>query len=201
MNEVTTSNANNANNANNNSVSKASDKGDIAVPHSHNVRANTLPPPATGGDQVDDKAPRHSPGAISALSADPTATKSVQDEEQGIVIETNANQDNLNNSDKVDNDPSSKKKRTVMEEIRRTLWMVATYSWLNVLLVFVPVGIVVANIGGVHAGVIFAVNCVAVVPLAGLLAFATESVASNMGDALGALLNVTFGNAVELIIL
>ena len=43
-------------------------------------------------------------------------------------------------------------------------------------------------------------NCIAIIPLAGLLAFATESVAAKMGDALGALLNVTFGNAVELII-
>lgn len=88
-----------------------------------------------------------------------------------------------------------------MQEARRTFWMVATYSWLNVLLVFVPIGIIVANVGGVHAGVVFAMNCIAVIPLAGLLAYATESVACNMGDSLGALLNVTFGNAVELIIL
>ncbi|PHH68902.1 hypothetical protein CDD83_5890 [Cordyceps sp. RAO-2017] len=78
--------------------------------------------------------------------------------------------------------------------------MVVTYSWLNVLLVFVPIGIIVANVRGVHGGIVFAMNCIAVIPLAGLLSHATESVASNMGDSLGALLNVTFGNAVELII-
>ena len=44
-------------------------------------------------------------------------------------------------------------------------------------------------------------NAVAIVPLAGLLAHATESVASEMGDTIGSLMNVTFGNAVELIIL
>ncbi|TKA62409.1 hypothetical protein B0A55_11864 [Friedmanniomyces simplex] len=43
-------------------------------------------------------------------------------------------------------------------------------------------------------------NAVAIVPLAGLLSFATECVAARMGDTLGALLNVSFGNAVELII-
>ncbi|KAL4975995.1 Sodium/calcium exchanger protein-domain-containing protein [Aspergillus desertorum] len=43
-------------------------------------------------------------------------------------------------------------------------------------------------------------NAVAIIPLAGLLSHATECVASRMGDAIGALLNVTFGNAVELII-
>ncbi len=50
------------------------------------------------------------------------------------------------------------------------------------------------------AGVIFAMNAIAIIPLAGLLSHATESVASRLGDTVGALLNVTFGNAVELII-
>ena len=74
-------------------------------------------------------------------------------------------------------------------------------SRLNVLLVFVPVGIAVAQLDGVSPGLVFAMNAVAIVPLAGLLSFATESVAHRLGDSLGALLNVTFGNAVELIIL
>lgn len=83
----------------------------------------------------------------------------------------------------------------------RTVRAVLLHSWVNVLLVFVPAGIVVQAIPGVHAGVVFAVNCVAIVPLAGLLSHATESVACKLGDTIGALLNVTFGNAVELIIL
>jgi len=51
-----------------------------------------------------------------------------------------------------------------------------------------------------HSTVIFAMNAIAIIPLAGLLAHATESVASRMGDTWASLLNVTFGNAVELII-
>ncbi|KAG6001039.1 hypothetical protein E4U21_004765 [Claviceps maximensis] len=94
----------------------------------------------------------------------------------------------------------NKKKRTFIEELRRSFWLVATHSWINVLLVFVPIGIVVANVQGIPGGLVFAMNCIAVIPLAGLLSHATESVASKMGDSLGALLNVTFGNAVELII-
>ncbi|KAI5308669.1 hypothetical protein KEM55_005144 [Ascosphaera atra] len=43
-------------------------------------------------------------------------------------------------------------------------------------------------------------NAVAIIPLAYLLSFATECVASKLGDTVGALMNVTFGNAVELII-
>ncbi|KAK8058244.1 hypothetical protein PG994_008692 [Apiospora phragmitis] len=73
-------------------------------------------------------------------------------------------------------------------------------SWFNLLLLAVPVGIAVANVPGMPAGAVFAINAVAIIPLAGLLSHATESVARKLGDAVGALLNVTFGNAVELII-
>jgi Ca2+:H+ antiporter len=73
-------------------------------------------------------------------------------------------------------------------------------SWINTLLVFVPAGIVVHHVH-VSATTVFAINAVAIVPLAALLSYATESVAIKMGDTVGALMNVTFGNAVELIIL
>lgn len=73
-------------------------------------------------------------------------------------------------------------------------------SWVNVLLIFVPVGIAV-KCAGVNPTIIFAMNAIAIIPLAGLLSHATESVAKRMGDTVGALMNVTFGNAVELIIL
>ncbi|OIW34644.1 calcium/proton exchanger [Coniochaeta ligniaria NRRL 30616] len=72
-------------------------------------------------------------------------------------------------------------------------------SYINVLLVFVPVGIAV-HFAKASAGIIFAMNAIAIIPLAGLLSHATESVAVRMGDTIGALMNVTFGNAVELII-
>lgn len=74
------------------------------------------------------------------------------------------------------------------------------HSWINLLLVFVPIGIV-ARAANLDAAIVFAMNAIAVIPLAGLLAHATEAVASRLGDTLGALLNVSFGNAVELIIL
>jgi len=74
------------------------------------------------------------------------------------------------------------------------------HSWVNVLLIFVPIGIAV-NFVGLNPEIIFAMNAIAIVPLAGLLTHATESVANRLGDTWGALLNVSFGNAVELIIL
>lgn len=73
-------------------------------------------------------------------------------------------------------------------------------SKLNILLIFVPIGIGM-EIAGVNPIVVFTMNAIAIVPLAGLLSYATESVAREMGDTIGALMNVTFGNAVELIIL
>jgi len=73
------------------------------------------------------------------------------------------------------------------------------HSWINVLLIFVPAGIV-AEALHLNPAVIFALNAVAIVPLAGLLSHATEIVANRMGNTWGALLNVSFGNAVELII-
>lgn len=73
------------------------------------------------------------------------------------------------------------------------------HSWVNVLLVFVPIGIAVEAVG-LGPGIIFGMNAIAIIPLAGLLSFATEAVAARLGDTLGALLNVSFGNAVELII-
>lgn len=78
--------------------------------------------------------------------------------------------------------------------------MILLHSKINLLLVFVPVGIAVSQVH-TSPGVVFAMNAIAIIPLAGLLSHATESVARKFGDATGALLNVTFGNAVELIIL
>jgi Ca2+:H+ antiporter len=73
------------------------------------------------------------------------------------------------------------------------------YSWINALLVFVPVGIAV-HFAHLSPVIVFTMNALAIIPLAGLLSHATEAVAARLGDTLGALLNVSFGNAVELIL-
>ena len=73
-------------------------------------------------------------------------------------------------------------------------------SWLNVLLVFLPVALL-----SVHARqsplFVFASNAVAIVPLSVLLTDATERIAVHAGDTIGALLNISLGNLVELILL
>ncbi|KAK7458531.1 vacuolar calcium ion transporter [Colletotrichum acutatum] len=71
--------------------------------------------------------------------------------------------------------------------------------WLNCLLIFVPIG-VWAFWSDKAPLVIFITNAIAVVPLSSLLTGATEMIASDAGDTVGALLNITMGNLVELIL-
>lgn len=73
-------------------------------------------------------------------------------------------------------------------------------SWLNLLLVFVPAGVLV-YLQGAHQIAVFALNAVAVVPLSSLLTDATERISMHAGDTVGALVNISLGNLVELILL
>ncbi|KAG7100413.1 Vacuolar calcium ion transporter like protein [Verticillium longisporum] len=72
-------------------------------------------------------------------------------------------------------------------------------SWLNSLLVFVPVGLV-SYLSGMSPILTFVTNVIAIVPLSALLTDATERIANDAGDTVGALLNISLGNLVELII-
>jgi Ca2+:H+ antiporter len=74
-------------------------------------------------------------------------------------------------------------------------------SWLNILLIFVPFGITAHLAGLKNATFVFALNALALVPLTGILSYSTETVAYKLGVGWGALLNITFGNLVELVIL
>ncbi|KAI1472874.1 Calcium/proton exchanger [Daldinia caldariorum] len=72
-------------------------------------------------------------------------------------------------------------------------------SPVNILLVAVPIGIVAGQAGWDPVAV-FVINFFAIIPLAAVLSFATEEISVKLGEALGGLLNATFGNAVELIV-
>jgi Ca2+:H+ antiporter len=54
--------------------------------------------------------------------------------------------------------------------------------------------------GGIVPSIIFFSAALAIVPIAGLIVRSTEQIATRTGDAIGGLLNATFGNAPELII-
>ena len=73
-------------------------------------------------------------------------------------------------------------------------------NWLNLLLVFVPVAMLMEWVFHSPAMWIFAVACLGIIPLAGLMGHATEDISERVGEGVGGLLNATFGNAAELII-
>lgn len=98
-----------------------------------------------------------------------------------------------------ENEKPEPQKTSVAKRFYHVLKNVLLSSWVNVLLVFVPVGIA-SHFAGLSQSIIFAMNAIAIIPLAGMLSYATESVSKRLGDTVGALMNVTFGNAVELII-
>ncbi len=83
---------------------------------------------------------------------------------------------------------------------RDPLYEMLLSSPLNSLLIFVPIGIgtYVVDMSPV---MIFTTNLIAVIPLSSLLTAATEKVASDAGEVIGALLNISLGNLVELILL
>jgi Ca2+:H+ antiporter len=80
----------------------------------------------------------------------------------------------------------------LLHELRRTplLW----------LLVFVPAVFAAEHLAHAGGTVLFLLSVLAIVPLAGLLSHATESVAAKTGDTIGGLLNATLGNLTELVI-
>jgi len=84
-------------------------------------------------------------------------------------------------------------------QVIHTTWEVLKTNYVNVFLVFVPVGIL-SGLLNWSPVLQFVLNFVAIIPLASLLAFATEELAVPLGQTLGGLLNATFGNAVELIV-
>ncbi|CAH7688872.1 Sodium/calcium exchanger protein-domain-containing protein [Phakopsora pachyrhizi] len=73
-------------------------------------------------------------------------------------------------------------------------------SWLNLLLVFVPISWVLHFVKPDSDPVIFTTSMLAIIPLAKLLGFGTEEISMRVGQTLGGLLNATLGNAVELIV-
>ena len=71
---------------------------------------------------------------------------------------------------------------------------------INWLLVFIPITVVLEHAGELPAPLIFFSAALAIVPIAALIVRSTEHLATHTGDAVGGLLNATFGNAPELII-
>ena len=72
-------------------------------------------------------------------------------------------------------------------------------GWPYLLTPFIPIAIAL-QIVGAAAGLVFVTAALGIIPTAALMGLATEELAARSGPGIGGLLNVTFGNAPELII-
>jgi Ca2+:H+ antiporter len=72
-------------------------------------------------------------------------------------------------------------------------------GWPYFLVPFIPIAIAL-DIAGAGAGLIFFSSAAGVIPTAALMGRSTEELAARSGPGIGGLLNVTFGNAPEIII-
>jgi Ca2+:H+ antiporter len=82
-------------------------------------------------------------------------------------------------------------------DLRRFLFSGA--GWPYLLVPFIPVAIVL-ELAHASASIIFITSALGVIPTAALMGRATEELAARSGPGIGGFLNVTFGNAPELII-
>jgi len=81
--------------------------------------------------------------------------------------------------------------------VRRFLTSSAGWPYLLVPMIPIAIGLEVAGAGAVA---LFATSALGVIPTAALMGRATEELAARSGPGVGGLLNVTFGNAPEIII-
>lgn len=81
-----------------------------------------------------------------------------------------------------------KKKFTPFSQFKATI----LNSWINILLIAVPVGIAL-NYVDVDPVAVFVVNFIGIIPLAAMLSYATEEIALRTGETIGGLLNATSG--------
>jgi Ca2+:H+ antiporter len=72
-------------------------------------------------------------------------------------------------------------------------------GWPYLLTPFIPVAIVL-KLAGADDAVVFVASALGIIPTAALMSQATQELAARSGPGIGGLLNVTFGNAPELII-
>jgi Ca2+:H+ antiporter len=71
---------------------------------------------------------------------------------------------------------------------------------MNWLFAFIPITLILERIETVPPTLVFFSAAISIVPIASLIVQSTEQLSARTGDAIGGLLNATFGNAPELII-
>ena len=88
---------------------------------------------------------------------------------------------------------------TAAQPEKRRHFLLTAHGWPYILVPFIPLALALEL---AHAGpvVLFVTAALGVIPTAALMGRATEELAARAGPGIGGLLNVTFGNAPELII-
>lgn len=132
---------------------------------------------------------------VAASSADPNLSNGMR-QRKTTPTSADKNDEKPKKAHRMFKDVQPKEPFTFANQIQRTL----LNSWINVLLIAAPVGIILGAIPNMNDYAIFVVNFIAIIPLAAMLSFATEEIALRTGETLGGLLNASFGNAVELIV-
>ncbi|KAJ7895557.1 Calcium/proton exchanger [Mycena olivaceomarginata] len=83
---------------------------------------------------------------------------------------------------------------------KESLRAIVVSSWLNIFLVCIPICWVLHFVTPNQHAAIFFTGFFAIIPLAKLLAFATDELSLRVGQAFAGLISATLGNAVELIV-
>jgi Ca2+:H+ antiporter len=78
-------------------------------------------------------------------------------------------------------------------------FFVGAQGWPYLLAPFIPIAILL-DLANANATLVFATSALGIIPTAALMGRATEELAARSGPGIGGLMNVTFGNAPELII-
>jgi len=93
-------------------------------------------------------------------------------------------------NNRIEETPNLTRKPSVGMQLRT----VFSRSWVNGLLVFVPIGFTLYYANLPNSDIpIFIANFIAIVPLAALLSDATEEIARHVGETSGGLLNASLG--------
>jgi len=87
----------------------------------------------------------------------------------------------------------------LLESLLSDLRIILFSGIINVFLLLLPFALLAEPLGW-SPTIVFFTNFFAMMPLAGLLSFTTEELSKRVGQGIGSLLNVTFGNATELIV-
>src|SRR5213594_30182 len=89
--------------------------------------------------------------------------------------------------------------RRLHRPMRLGTFLTSGQGWPYLLVPFIPIAVVLEIANGSPTLIVFA-SALVVIPTAALMGRATEELAVRSGPGIGGLLNVTFGNAPELII-